>query len=140
MNTYNINDESFINSEIYKNFINTHPSKGNLRIRAYAASGAIPISGLKVVVSTKIDNNNVIFYEGETDDSGLIDRISLPAYKLDLNNLDIPDKTVYDINATYYPDNLKLLYSVNIYENVCVVQNINIVPDKKNIEGDLIGS
>ena len=140
MKTYNVNDENFLNSELYKNFINTHPSKGNLRIRAYAANGAVPISGLKVVVSTNIENNKVIFFEGVTDDSGLIDRISLPAYKLDLNNLDIPDKTVYEINATYSPNNLKLLFSVNIYENVCVVQNINIVPDTKIIEGDLIGS
>lgn len=140
MNTFNINDLNFINSETYENFIIKNPSSGNLRVRAYAASGAIPISGLKVVVSKVIDNNNVIFYEGYTNSSGVIDRIPLPAPKLDTDDLNIPNFTTYDIVATYIPDNVNLLFKVNMYEDVYVVQNINIVPDMNSNMGGSSGS
>lgn len=137
---YNVNDENFKKSDIYKKFINEHPALGNLRIKASAASGAIPISGVRVTVTTNVENESVIFFEGETDKSGLIERISLPAYKLDQNNLSIPEKTVYNVKATYIPDNLSMTFQVNIYENINVVQNINIVPELRMIVGDTIVS
>ena len=57
MNTYNINDTEFTNSAVYQEFIKNNPSKGFLKIRAYAANGAVPISGLKVVVTKNINEN-----------------------------------------------------------------------------------
>jgi hypothetical protein len=129
LNTYNVNDQNFINSEIYQKFLSENTSRGYLNIRAYAANQAIPISGLRVVVSTIIDNNKVIFFEGSTNSSGIIGGISLPAPKLDPNNLDAPNKTTYEIQATYTPDNITQIYKVNMYENVSVIQNINIVPE-----------
>lgn len=137
MNTYNINDPSFINTDSYKTFMNNNPSRGNLRIRAYAASGAIPISNLKIIVRTKIDNNNVIFFEGYTNESGLIERISLPAPKLNPDNLDAPATTTYEVVATYEPNDSTGVYRVNIYENVCVVQTISIVPEIRIMGSDL---
>ena len=129
MNTYSINDQNFINSESYQKFLRDNPSRGYLNIRAYAANQAIPISGLKIVVSTDINNDKVVFFEGSTNSSGVIGGIALPAPSLNPNNLDAPNKTTYSIEATYEPDSLKKIYSVNIYENVSVIQNINIVPD-----------
>ena len=137
---FNVNDENFKNSATYKKFINEHPALGSLRIKASAASGAVPISGVKIVVTTMIENVNVVFFEGETDNSGLIEKINLPAYKLDTNNLEVPNKTVYSVKATYVPDNLSMTFNVNIYENINVVQNINIVPELRLIEGDTIVS
>lgn len=133
MNTYSIYDEEYTNSFSYQNFLEENPSEGKLRIRAYAASEAVPIKGLKIVISKIIDNNNVIFFEGYTDESGLIEEISLPAPALNIDNLIKPLKTTYDIKASYLPDNIMQTYSVNIYENICVIQNIIIVPES-NIE------
>ena len=127
MNTYNVNDKEFLNSNLYKEFIENNPSRGSLRIRAYAASGAIPISGLKVQISTNYLDNKIIFFEGYTDESGVIERVSLPTPELDSNNLDVPNKTVYEVLSTY--QNMNQLYEVNMYEGVCVIQNINVVPD-----------
>ena len=137
MNTYSIEDKQYVNSEEFKNFMEQNPTYGYLRIRAYAASGAIPISGLKIEITTKINKNRFIFFEGYTNESGLIDNISLPAPKLETNNLDIPNKTIYEIKATYLPNNTNLTYEVNMYENVFVVQNINIVPDSSIEKGVL---
>ena len=61
--TYNVNDKDFLNSELYRSFINQNPGIGFLKIRAYAASQAVPISGLSVVVSKDIGGNKVIFFE-----------------------------------------------------------------------------
>ena len=136
MNTYNINDDNFINSDIYKDFIKENPSRGNLRIRAYTASGALPVSGLKVVISTEYDDSNIIFFEGKTNESGLIEKISLPAPKLITDNLDVPNKTTYEILAIYEKEDLNKVYKVNMYEDVCVIQNINVAPKTLDV-GDI---
>ena len=135
MNTYNVSDQSFKNSKLYQDFINQNPSSGYLKIRAYAASQALPISNLNIVVSKIIDNNNVIFFEGTTNESGVIERIVLPAPKLNSNNLDAPSSTIYDITATYAPDNISNVYRVNMYENIYVVQTISVVPDTNIVGG-----
>ena len=137
MNIYNYNDNEFKNTDIYKNFIKDNPSFGSLRIRAFAASGAIPISGLKIIISTNYNENEIIFFNGVTDESGTIPKIKLPAPTLNTDNLDVPNKTTYKITATYKVDNTTQTFSVNMYEGICVVQNISIVPS--NIVGDFIG-
>ena len=133
INTFSIYNQSFINGEVYQQFLKDNPSNGYLRIRAFAANQAIPISNLNITVSKMIDNNNVIFFEGATNSSGLIERITLPVPKIDSNNLDAPNSTDYTITATYNNDNK--IYKVNMYENVYVVQDINIVPNMNMLGG-----
>ena len=114
-------------NEIYQKYLKDNPGRGNLRIRAYAANGAVPISNLKIVVTKNIDNNKITFYEGVTNESGIIERITLPAPIINSDNLIQPNSTTYDITATY--NNIDLLYKINMYDDVCVVQNISVVPD-----------
>ena len=128
MNIVNFNDDGFKNTVIYQNFMKENPGTGNLKVRASSASGAIPIKGLKVVVSSIINNIKVIFYEGVTDDSGLTGKINLPAPSLS-DNMNVPKSIVYEVETTYVPDNSKVVYNVNMYDGICVVQNINIVPE-----------
>ena len=127
MNTYYINDQNFINSEIYKKFLDNNESRGILNIRAYAASQAVPIEGINIIVSTNLDNNKIIFFEGKTNSSGVISGIVLPAPTLNIDNLNAPNKTEYNIEATY--NNLVKNYKINVYENVSVIQNISVVPE-----------
>ena len=136
MNTYNFNDDNFKNTEIYKQYIASNAGEGYLKIRAYAASGAIPINNLKIVVSKTINGNNIIFYEGLTDSSGTIERIPLPAPKQNSDDLVIPSSTTYDIKATYQIDNTTRTYKANIYDNIYVIQTISIVPTM-NVMGDI---
>ena len=46
--------------------------------------------------------------------------------------MNVPSRITYDINATYEPNLVDLKYQVNIYEDVFVIQNINIVPDSNS--------
>ncbi len=137
MNTYYFDNTQFMNSSSYSEFISKNSEKGILKIRAYSANQAVPVKGLRVIVSYIINNDKIIFFDGYTNDSGIIERIVLPVPKLDINNMDVPNTITYDIEATYEPDNINTIYKVNMYENICVVQNINIVP-KLNREEEVL--
>ena len=124
--TYNIDDKDFVNSELYKSFINANPGVGFLKIRAFAASQAVPISGMNVQVSKDIGGNKVIFFSGVTNESGVIERISLPVPRSS-DNMMAPLITTYDIETSY--EGVDRIYKVNVYDNIYVVQNINVTPN-----------
>ena len=126
MNIYNIDDKNFVNSELYKSFINANPGLGFLKVRAYAASQAVPISGMSVEVSKDIGGNKVIFFDGVTNESGVIERIQLPVPRT-LDNLVAPVITTYDIATTY--DGESRVYKVNVYDGIYFVQNIKVTPN-----------
>ena len=129
MDFRDFNDPNFINTNAYKNFIDKNKSVGYLNIRAYAANAAIPISGLNITISKVINNEKVIFFEGATDSSGIINRITLPTPILSKNDLKIPESEEYDIMAVY--ENQSLYFKVLMYSNIVVNQNINIVPNMR---------
>ena len=121
----------------YDEYLKDNPSIGYLNIRAYAAGQALPIEGVKVLVSKNIDNNEIVFYEGKTDNSGLIRKIELPTKTLSKDDEIAPNYQEYDVKAFY--NNSKLLFKVRIYENIEVLQNISVVPNLR-LDGSLYGS
>ena len=135
MNTYYISDESFKNSNMYKDYLKENPSTGFLKIRAYTANEAVPVKGVNIIISKIINDSKIIFFEGFTDTSGIIDKILLPAPKLDNNNLKAPNYTKYEITAIFN-NNIKN-YTINMYENIYVTQTINITPNMNM--GDFVG-
>ena len=104
-----------------------NPLTGNLNIRAYAANRALPISNVLITVSKIIDDYKVIFFEGKTNNSGLIETITLPTHEINQDDLIAPIPTKYDIEAIYGSEDL--LYHVNMYSNIFVNQNISLVPE-----------
>ena len=124
MNIYNVFDSEFKNSNFYQDFLKDNPTVGYLKIRAYAASEAIPISNMQVEISKTIGNNKIIFFSGLTDNSGMIERVTLPTPRLDVSDLNVPNNIEYDIKTTY--NGVDTLYKVIMFEGVCVVQTINV--------------
>ena len=127
MNTVNYNDINFQQSNIYKDFNSFNSSSGKLTIRAYAANKALPIQGMKVIVYKIMNNTRVIFYEGNTDNSGLIENIDLPTPSVSSDDLVTPPSQDYNIEAQY--DNQDLIFKITMYSNISVNQNINVVPE-----------
>ena len=128
MNTYNINDKELNSLLEYQEFVKENEGVGSLRIRAYGASEAVPIEGMNIEVSTIIgDDIKLIFFEGVTDSSGMIEKLRLPAPVLGADNLIAPKWTVYNIKATY--DGEEENFKVNLYDGICAQQIINIVPN-----------
>ena len=124
MNIYNISDPEFKNSIFYQDFLKDNPTVGYLKIRAYAASEAIPISNMQVEVSKTIGDNKIIFFSGITDNSGMIERVTLPTPRLDISDLNVPNNIEYDIKTIY--NGVDTIYKVIMFEGVCVVQTINV--------------
>lgn len=128
-----MNLDNFMKTTEYEEFIKNNSGSGNLKIRAYAASEALPVKGLRIVVSTEINKQKVVFFEGMTDASGMINTISLPTPKLNLNNLEIPGTIKYEIDAFFDNQSNKKIYFVNMYDGICVVQNINYSPGEEYV-------
>ncbi len=112
-------------------FLEENKGIGYLNIRTSFANSALPVRGVKIVISKTIDNEKIIFYEGITDEVGSISNIKLNT-KLDSdNNMVEPIATEYDIEAYY--NNKSLYFRVKMYPNIRVLQNINIVPTQEVI-------
>lgn len=128
MSVINVNDEEFMKTEVYQNFMRENPSYGTLKIRASAASEAVPISGVRIVVSKKIGDDTIIFFEGVTDESGMINNIKLPTPESLNDDMMVPPSTTYEVDAVYLPDNTEQVYPVNVFSGIYVVQTIKITP------------
>ena len=85
------------------------------------------MSGVRIVVTNEIEGNEVVFFEGVTNESGLIEKIKLPTPKLNSDDTIVPAKATYKLTAMYEKDNMLNEYEINMYDGICVVQNINII-------------
>ena len=120
--------EEFKDSSTYKNFININNGKGLLKIEASTANEAYPLEGVEIIISKKLDGNNVIFYKGVTNNSGIIDGIVLPTRKIENEVEDVSDIvfTTYDLKANYPKYNMNKMYDVSIFDDIKVIQPITI--------------
>lgn len=120
--------EEFKDSSTYKNFININNGKGILKIEASTASEAYPLEGVEVTISKKLDGQKVIFYNGVTNNSGIIDGIVLPTRRIENEVEDVSDIvfTTYDLVANYPKYNMNKEYDVSIFDNIKVIQPITI--------------
>ena len=112
------------NDKVYEKFMEENAGYGYLRVRVSSASDAIPIKDAYIKIIKDIDGEDVIFYEGVTDESGMTPKIKLPTPFLDENNLVKPNMVTYKLEAKY--KSFSNIYNVNLYEGVCVIQNIDI--------------
>lgn len=129
MKEYYFYDEEFQKGGIYQNFIKDNPGSGNLKIRAYAFREALPVEGVHIVVSTTYLDYKIIFYDGTTDSSGMIEKIVLPTPVSNDDNLIIPLSITYDIHAEDVLDSIKQIFSIQMYDGICAVQNIHFIPE-----------
>lgn len=122
------NDESLKNDPSFVEFLNNNPGKGYLKVRATAANEAVPISNINIKVTKNIGDYKVIFYEGKTDYSGMINDIVLPSPRGVSNDEVAPVFTDYNLEATGSSQNINLNYKISICCNITVIQYINITP------------
>ena len=129
--------EKTFNASLYKEYLDNNKGTGYLNIRAYAANSALPIEGLDVKVYKVIDNDKVIFFEGLTNNSGVITGINLPTPLINANDEVAPAYQEYTVEATYN-DN-KLVFIIRVFNGIQVIQNINVVPNMR-LDGSMYGS
>lgn len=129
------NDESLRNNPYFQDFLRDNPGKGYLKVRASAANEAIPISDVMIKVSKIIGDTKVIFFEGKTDYSGMINDIVLPAPRENSNDEIIPLFTEYTLEATGSNQNVDMKYSISVFCGITVIQYVNITPTTGEMYG-----
>lgn len=72
-------DQIYDADENFEAFIAENSGMGSLKLQAFRGEQAFPVSGVSASISRKIGDSYYIFFEGETDESGIIDGIELPA-------------------------------------------------------------
>ena len=106
-------------------------SSGTLRVRAYTASGALPVEGATVRISGALESNRLVAYSSITDRNGQSDLFVLPApsvdYSLSPHPAELP-YSVYDLEITapgYYS---KRINGLTVFSGINSVQLINMIP------------
>lgn len=133
---FDYNNEEFKKTLAYNEFSNENSGEGILKIQASAASRAIPLKNVSIVVSKIIDGNRIVFYNGLTDESGIIESIILPAQKSlgEITSFSDVVYTTYDVSAKYLDYDKD--FNVSIFDGIKVIQPVRI-PINDLIEGGL---
>lgn len=120
--------EQFEKTDEYKTFIEENPSTGVLKVQVFTADQAIPIANAEVFITKKIGDNDVLFFSGKTDSSGVVDNIILPApaAEINLDTFEVPKYTTY--NLVVSSDEYKKIkqYNISMYGDVKVLQYVKI--------------
>lgn len=135
---YNFDSQEFKSTDMYEEFIKENSARGILKIEAHSSTNAYPLKNVRVVVSKMIENDKVIFYDGLTNESGIIENIILPTKVMtdEVNSAADIIFTTYDVEASYPDNSLEKDYNVSIFDNVKVIQPVVFQLDEI-ISGDL---
>ena len=128
MTIQNTDIEVLKNNQDYQQFLRDNPGSGVLKVRATSASEALPISDVKITVSKEIGNDIIVFFEGFTDESGMVNNIVLPTPVRVSSDEDVPNFTTYQLRAVHGGLIFDRTYNISICCGVRVIQYINIIP------------
>lgn len=119
-------NEVVFDKEKYQSFIDENNGTGTLKVQAFVANQAFPLQGIDVKVFKNIGDDKVIFFEGETDSSGIIDDISLPAVvsKEDVEQASDIIYTTYNIEAINPETKEKKEYEIAVFSDLKIIQSI----------------
>lgn len=130
--------EDFKKSSEYQKFSQENPAIGYLKVQVFTAYGAIPVPDTSILITKDIGENKVVFFQGKTDSSGIIDNIQLPAPNA-VPETDIdtaPEYTLYDLTAIHEGYESLKKYSVGMFGGIRVIQYVKMTPlvDMKGVE------
>lgn len=112
----------------YVQFLQQNPYRGYLKVQAFRGDGAYPVPEVAVTVSRGFADGRRVFFEGVTDENGIIDGVELPAAprgeSLDPN--DPPTTAVYDLTAQH-PLYRSVAVPIEIYEGITAIQPLRLL-------------
>lgn len=131
-----ISYEDFKKTDEYKKFIEENSSVGKLKVLAFTAYQAVPISDVEILITKDFGDDKVLFFNGYTNSSGVIENIELPApdSKYNPNTLEPSKSTFYDLTAISEGYEVIKKYNIEMYGGVNSIQYIKMIP-KIELEG-----
>ena len=124
-----INFDEFKRTPEYQDFSKDNPELGTLKVQAFTAYNALPVEGTEVMISQDIEEYRVVFFRGQTDSSGIIDDIQLPAPKSSFGSIEPPLYTVYDLTAIHTGYESIKQYSIGMFGGIKVIQYVKMIPE-----------
>ena len=119
-----------------ENFMQQNPESGFLRVQVFAANQAFPVPNATVVVSKHFPTGDCVFFKTQTDASGIMSRITLPAP--DRLLADAPSAmqpyATYDILVTHPLFTEVHLLDVAVFDSVETVQNVEMIPCRPDLD------
>ncbi len=106
-----------------EDFLAENDRSGDLKIQAFRGEQAFPLPGVAVRITRPIGEYNYIFFEGETDEDGIIDGIKLPAP---------PSANSTNFGDPYSTALYVLTAEKNRYDDI--ERQIEIFPDVKTVQ------
>lgn len=130
--------EEFMQTNDYAQFIAENPDIGYLKVMAFTAYQAVPIPEVEILITKQIGENNVLFFRGYTDASGIIDNIPLPAPPSGYNPIShqTSNYILYELTAIRINYGAIKKYTVGMYGGIKTIQYIKMIPnvDLKGVE------
>ena len=123
--------DEFKTKNEYSDFIRIHSDVGTLKVNVYTAGGVIPLSNTHILITKRIGDYNVLFYSGMTNVLGIVDNINLPTPPRVIHNVEIPDYTLYEINALHMGYQDIKQYTIAMFGNTKVIQYVRLTPEVK---------
>lgn len=110
-------------------FLNENPAQGMLKIQATVCQ-TLPVPGVHIIVSKRIGEETRVFFEGTTDESGIIDGIVLPAPARASSEKPFQPHplTLYDIHAEHPEYRQENLHYCAIFDGIKSIQPIDLFP------------
>ncbi len=111
----------------YAEFLAENPYRGYLKIQAFRGNQAFPVPDVQVRISRRFTDGERTFFEGTTDENGIINGIELPAPSRDDSlSPDGPITTaVYDLSAQH-PLYQSMYSELEIYEGITAIQPLRL--------------
>lgn len=115
----------------YNDFLRENPKSGQLKIQANTAKGTIPVGDVRISVSKIFKDGRKVFFEGNTDPTGLITGIVLPAPEKGLSENPSPSEVpyaTYNVLAEHPNYSTQVFPDVNIFDGVISIQIVKLIP------------
>ncbi len=122
--------EEFKKTPEYQKFIAENPGIGTLKVLAFTAYQAVPIPNVEIVVTKDFGNHKVVFFEGYTDENGMIQNIQLPAptRKYDPVTQEPAGHILYDLAAISEGYETIKKYNIDMYDGISTIQYVKMIP------------
>ena len=106
-------------------------SEGKLRIRAYTAGGALPISNVRVEISGAEEGNENVKFVLFTDMDGITEEITLPAPSSSYSMTPYPNESpyaLYDVKISKDGYLTKTIRNLPVFSGIESFQGVNMIP------------
>ena len=109
---------------------------GSISVRAYTASGALPVADATVRISGAEEANRDVIHSLITDRDGITPTVILPAPLKEFSETPNPREApyaIYDIEVSKDGYFTKKIDSVPIFSGVYSLQPVSMIPDGQNV-------